>query len=42
VAQADEIGVTNFGRVNAISLDPATGLRHAASGPAWNTAAGGY
>ncbi len=42
VAQSEEIGVTNFGRVNAISLDPATGLRHAATGPAWHTAAGGY
>jgi gamma-glutamyltranspeptidase/glutathione hydrolase len=35
-------GATNFGRVNAIYIDPATGLLHAGSGPAWNSAAAGY
>lgn len=42
VAQTEEIGMTHFGRVNAIYLDPNTGLRHSATAPAWNTASGGY
>ncbi len=42
VPQREEPGTTPFGRVNAIHVDPATGLLHAASGPAWSTAAAGY
>ena len=42
IVQTDEAGVTNFGRVNAIRIDPRTGLMHAGSGPAWKTAAAGY
>jgi gamma-glutamyltranspeptidase/glutathione hydrolase len=38
----DKPGVTNFGRVNAIWVDPQTGLMHAGSGPAWLSAAAGY
>jgi gamma-glutamyltranspeptidase/glutathione hydrolase len=33
---------TNFGRVNAILVDPATGLLHAGCGPTPTTAAAGY
>jgi gamma-glutamyltranspeptidase/glutathione hydrolase len=42
VVQANDVGIQHFGRVNAVAVDPATGLRHAATGPAWNTAAGGW
>jgi hypothetical protein len=33
---------TNFGRVNAIWIDPETRLLHAGTGPGWSTAAAGY
>lgn len=42
VAQAEAPNVTNFGRVNAIRRDPATGRLHAAAYPAWSTGAAGY
>ena len=42
VVQEETVGVTNFGRIAAVRIDPATGLRHAATGPAWATAAGGF
>ena len=42
VAQRETPGLPYFGRVNAIFIDPRTGLRHAGSGPAWGTAAAGY
>jgi gamma-glutamyltranspeptidase / glutathione hydrolase len=42
VAQAEELGMTTFARVNAVRIDPRTGLLHAATGPAWSTAAAGY
>ena len=35
-------GNTHFGRVNAIYIDPKTGLLHAGTGPAWHSAAAGY
>jgi gamma-glutamyltranspeptidase/glutathione hydrolase len=42
VAVADEDpGTLAFARVVAVGIDPATGLLHAASGPAWSTAAAG-
>lgn len=41
VVQDEDVGVTSFGRVNAVQIDLASGLRHAATGPAWATAAGG-
>jgi gamma-glutamyltranspeptidase/glutathione hydrolase len=41
VPQAEDPGSTPFGRVNAVRIDPATGLLHAGSGPAWSTAAAG-
>ncbi len=37
----DDPGVTNFGRISAVSRDPATGLLRAGSGPAWWTASAG-
>src|SRR5207237_6394921 len=42
IVQQDTPGTTHFGRVNAIRIDPATGLIHAGSGPAWSTAAAGF
>jgi len=42
IVQQDVPGRPCFGRVNAIVIDPRTGLRHAASGPAWETAVAGY
>jgi gamma-glutamyltranspeptidase/glutathione hydrolase len=39
--QADDPGLNAFSRVSAVSLDPATGALHAASGPPWHGAAGG-
>jgi len=42
VPQEETPGALNFGRVNAIRVDPNTGLLHAGSGPAWSTAAAGY
>jgi gamma-glutamyltranspeptidase / glutathione hydrolase len=41
VVQADDPGLNAFSRVSAVSLDPATGALHAASGPPWHGAAGG-
>ncbi|MBI3979564.1 MAG: gamma-glutamyltransferase [Chloroflexi bacterium] len=38
----ETVGQTNFGRVCAIRIDPATGLLHAGSGPAWSTGAAGF
>ena len=35
-------GSTNFGRVTGIWRDHQSGLLHAGSGPAWNSAAAGY
>ena len=37
----DDPGVTHFGRISAVSRDPASGVLRAASGPAWWTAAAG-
>jgi gamma-glutamyltranspeptidase / glutathione hydrolase len=37
----DDPGLTNFGRISAVSRDPASGLLRAGSGPAWWTAAAG-
>jgi gamma-glutamyltranspeptidase/glutathione hydrolase len=42
VVQPTEPGGTPFGRVCAVSIDRQTGLLHAASSPAWNSAAGGW
>jgi gamma-glutamyltranspeptidase/glutathione hydrolase len=42
VPQEENPGAINFGRVNAIRIDPETGLMSAGSGPAWRTAAAGY
>jgi gamma-glutamyltranspeptidase/glutathione hydrolase len=42
VAQSEAPNVTNFGRVNAIRRDPATGRLHAAAYPAWSTGAAGF
>src|SRR5687767_8863639 len=42
VPQVEEPGLTNFARVNAVTIDPHTGLLHAATGPAWSTAAAGF
>jgi len=42
VAQIDDPGLNAFARVNAIKVDPTTGLRHAGTGPAWASAAAGY
>jgi len=42
IPQEDVPGATHFGRVNAIWVDPKSGLMHAGSGPAWGTAAAGY
>ncbi|HLJ18575.1 MAG TPA: gamma-glutamyltransferase [Stellaceae bacterium] len=41
VVQADDPGLNAFSRVSAVSLDPATGALHAASGPPWHGSAGG-
>ncbi len=41
LVQADDAGLNAFSRVSAVSLDPATGALHAASGPPWHGAAGG-
>jgi len=41
VVQADDPGLNAFSRVSAVSLDPASGELHAASGPPWHGAAGG-
>jgi gamma-glutamyltranspeptidase/glutathione hydrolase len=41
VVQADDPGLNAFSRVSAVSLDPASGALHAASGPPWHGAAGG-
>lgn len=42
IPQQEGPHATHFGRVNAILIDPATGLLHAGSGPAWDSAAAGY
>jgi gamma-glutamyltranspeptidase len=42
ISQQEGPWATHFGRVNAILIDPATGLLHAGSGPAWGTASAGY
>ena len=42
VVQEEVPGTPYFGRVNAIRVDPRTGLRHAGTGPAWQTAAAGF
>jgi gamma-glutamyltranspeptidase/glutathione hydrolase len=42
IARADQPGATHFARVNAIRIDPQTGLLHASAGPAWLTGAAGY
>jgi gamma-glutamyltranspeptidase/glutathione hydrolase len=42
VAQEEGPNLTHFGRVNAIRRDAATGRLHAATYPAWNTAAAGF
>jgi len=41
VVQADDPGLNAFARVSAVSVDPASGELHAASGPPWHGAAGG-
>jgi gamma-glutamyltranspeptidase/glutathione hydrolase len=41
VVQDEAPGVTAFGRVSAVTRDPATGVLRAGSGPAWSTAAAG-
>jgi gamma-glutamyltranspeptidase/glutathione hydrolase len=41
VVQEEAPGVTAFGRVSAVTRDPATGVLRAGSGPAWSTAAAG-
>jgi len=41
VVQEEKPAPTRFARVCAVARDPATGLLHAASGPAWTTAAAG-
>ncbi len=41
VVQSDDPGLNAFSRVSAVSLDPASGILHAASGPSWHGAAGG-
>ena len=41
VPQAVEPGSNPFGRVCAVNISPRTGLLHAASGPAWSSAAAG-
>ncbi|MDQ3670104.1 MAG: gamma-glutamyltransferase family protein, partial [Actinomycetota bacterium] len=41
VPQEEVPGTFFFGRVSAVRRDPVTGLLHAASGPAWHTAAAG-
>lgn len=41
VVQADDPGLNAFSRVSAVSLDPASGALHAASGPPWHGAADG-
>jgi gamma-glutamyltranspeptidase/glutathione hydrolase len=40
--QTEAPNSTNFGRINAIWIDPQASLLHAGTGPAWATAAGGY
>jgi gamma-glutamyltranspeptidase/glutathione hydrolase len=42
IAQTDQPNSTNFGRINAVGIDPETGLVHAGAGPAWVTGAAGY
>lgn len=42
VVVEDNPGSTNFGRVTGIWRDHQSGLLHAGSGPAWNSAAAGY
>jgi gamma-glutamyltranspeptidase/glutathione hydrolase len=41
VPEVEDPGATRFARVSAVGAEPATGLLHAASGPAWSTAAAG-
>lgn len=41
VPQRDGPHQNHFGRVAAVQIDPVTGLLHAGSGPAWNSAAAG-
>jgi gamma-glutamyltranspeptidase/glutathione hydrolase len=41
VPQEEAPGTFFFGRVSAVRRDPESGLLHAASGPAWHTAAAG-
>jgi hypothetical protein len=42
VPEVEAPWVDNFGRVNAIYFDHESGLLHAGTGPAWNSAAAGY
>ena len=41
VVQEEAPGTWYFGRVSAVARDPASGLLHAGSGPAWQSAAAG-
>jgi gamma-glutamyltranspeptidase/glutathione hydrolase len=41
VVVEEDPGTLNFARVVAVGIDPATGLLHAGSGPAWGSAAAG-
>jgi hypothetical protein len=41
VVAEENPGSLNFARVVAVGIDPATGLLHAGSGPAWSTGAAG-
>jgi gamma-glutamyltranspeptidase/glutathione hydrolase len=42
IAVADQPNSTNFGRINAVSVDPKTGLLHAGASPAWSTGVAGF
>jgi gamma-glutamyltranspeptidase/glutathione hydrolase len=42
VPLTEEPNATNFGRINAITRDPKTGVMRTGTGPAWSTAAAGY
>ena len=42
VVQEEQPGTWYFGRVSAVRRDPARGLLHAASGPAWSSGAAGF
>jgi gamma-glutamyltranspeptidase/glutathione hydrolase len=41
VVEEEAPGITAFGRVSAVSRDPASGVLRAGSGPAWSTGAAG-